>query len=67
MDRFTPSRLLKGIASVEAMGAAIYFTHSGLIGVAALAVVWSAVLIGFDLLMAKKVVAHEIAVVHQFR
>jgi O-antigen/teichoic acid export membrane protein len=58
MDRVTQSRMLKGIASVAAMGIAIYITHNVLIGVAALALVWTSVLIGFDLLMAMKVVAH---------
>jgi O-antigen/teichoic acid export membrane protein len=62
MDRVTQSRLLKGIASVAAMGIAIYLTHSVLIGVVALAFVWAVVLIGFDLFMAIKVVAHGSAV-----
>jgi hypothetical protein len=66
-DRVTQSRLLKGIASVASMDVVIYFTQSVLIGVAALAIVWTAVLIGFELLMGKKVVAHESAIGHQAR
>jgi hypothetical protein len=49
------------------MDVVIYFTQSVLIGVAALAIVWTAVLIGFELLMGKKVVAHESAIGHQAR
>jgi O-antigen/teichoic acid export membrane protein len=48
MDRVGASVILRGVLSLIAVGSAVYLTHSVLWGVAALAVVWGAMLAGYD-------------------
>ncbi len=55
MDWVTQSRMLKGTLSIVALGAAVYLTNSVFIGSIALFLAWLAVLIGFDMFNARRI------------
>ncbi|MDH7602748.1 MAG: lipopolysaccharide biosynthesis protein [Armatimonadota bacterium] len=48
MDLVSKSKIIKGLFSLGALAAAIYFTRDVLLGSLSLALVWGAILIGYD-------------------